>query len=776
MTVRRIRERPLCVFLCAMIILIIAAYQLGITDDITQRREKLQGGEAFPLLPEEWETVALIGRIVRMSEKEGKMSLRLTQVHLLDGGQGENVHTGGGTSELTGGKYFVQVSVKGRYTEPEPGSWVEATGKLIYPSPPTCPGQYDNLLYADLNRIVFSVVNADIRRYAADITALTWTERWKQKMQSAYGRVLSAQDAGIMTSITMGDRSALDTELTRLFQDGGISHILAISGLHVNLVGMGIYQLLRRLKRGFICSAGISCFLLLTYCIMTGMSRSAVRATVMFMLWTGSQVTGRTPDTLTSLAAAACVLLLRSPASLRDGGFQMSFGCILSLCLLDPFMKELLPYRDSGRLPDRILGMFASSLAVTLGTLPISCRHYYQFSPYAPLLNIMVLPTMSALVVSGFAGACTGMMSRSAGILIAGPCHYLLQLYMQLCRFTRKLPYSLIVTGSPTFLQAAVYYILLILLVMGWKKRERLPRAGALLVLCADILLITLQTGSTIRLVFLDVGQGDCIVIQNGRTACIVDGGSSSLEEVWRYRLEPCLKYYGIRRVAGWFATHGDLDHTNGIEECVSSYSRTLIGTGTGGVTVDRFIVSAAAHDDPVLLSLCRQWEERGIETAAADPGSRMRMGPFTMRVLYPFRNDTAERSNEKSLVLLLEADAKPGLRLLDPGNREKGADNKKDSVWRVLLTGDLEREGEVRFVERWQKLGKIDVLKLGHHGSRYATSDLLLETLQPDLAIASCGLHNRYGHPSAYTLERLERAGTDVLRTDLEGSIVFIR
>ncbi len=743
------RQRPLTVASCALMCLIILVRLLGIPDLITRTRQELRSREPYL---SDWDDISFTGQISRIFVKEDKTTLHIDNLSNLR--KSDHQSTGDDNDTRLTSPAFrdfsVQVSIKSNDRLLEEGSYIKIKGKMVFPSEPTCPGQFHTLFYYDSKGILFQVVNAEIISYGENHTALTYLQRLKRWLLASYERVLGAEDAGALSSITLGDKTKLDSEFKRLLQDGGVSHVLAISGLHVGLLAMSLYRILRKHGAPFGICALLSTVLLLLYCYMTGMSSSTVRASVMFILWSLSQFTGRSSDGLSALGLSACILLIGRPAYIMDGGFQLSFGCMLSIFFVSPALDKLMNVDDGKDILHALKRSLSASLAITIGTLPITCWHFYQFCPYSPLLNLFVLPSLSLLVISGLAGALSGSVFYFAGVFAAAPCHYLLKAYEVLCRGVTMLPGAIIVTGRPPIWAIILYYFILLLLIHLKDKRffHRWIVFGGL---CFNAALLCLQNAPSLRMIFLDVGQGDGIVIQTGRDAILVDGGSSSESDLWQYKIEPCLKYYGIRRVTSWFATHGDLDHISALEELSQCYSKNLLGGGRGGITIEAAAFSEARNSSEALLTLADQLSDAGIPVVTAKAFSTVRREEVSISILYPEEKDSSLGENEASLTLLVES---------------RGG-------FRALLTGDLEKDGEKVFLARFKDLEPVDLLKIGHHGSKYATSEELLLTLSPRMGIISCGENNRYHHPSAEVLERLRKAGVTVYRTDTMGSIL---
>lgn len=673
----------------------------------------------------------------------------------------------------------VQVYLKKETDKIHCGSWIMAEGLCSYPDTATNPGQFDSRKYYQARNMVFQLKEAKILyRCRESITYLGTLSRLREALISSMEKVLGKEDAAVISAITLGKREGLSGEVKRLYQEGGISHILAISSLHITLLGMGIYQLLRKCRWPIGGCCLVSGLFLFSFCVMTGMSISARRAGVMYLLWLGSQVLGRTNDQPTGLGLASFFILLPFPDCLQDSSFLLSFGCVLSLLYVTPLVKRLLP------LPGTFGKALQSSAAVQIGTLPLIMTFFYQVTPYAFLVNLAVIPFMELLMLAGLAGSVVGLVSIPAGILVSSPCHYLLKWFEFLCGLERKLPGAVVITGCPKGWQTAFYYgILLFACWLGAREKEKrrkvrpgravlAVRTGILwLVLGLMIAVLSLRNLPLLRITFLDVGQGDGILIQSGSFSCLIDGGSSSESQVWQYRIESTLKYYGISTLNAVLVSHGDSDHISGIQELLEEYELGYGNGNVGGITVEHMIFPDTGYPDDKLETLRLLAGENGISVGTLKAGGKLCCGKLELTCLYPRTGLATGDSNQDSMVLLLKLDD-----------------------FTALFTGDLELEGEELFLDtccRFPEIfsfqtdtartdrdgaadwnGKLDLLKVAHHGAKNGTSEEFLRLFSPRAAVISCGKDNSYGHPAEEVLDRLGQSGTEIYRTDLSGAV----
>ena len=673
------------------------------------------------------------------------------------------------------------------------GDRVIFRGKCAQPEQGSNPGQFDLRSYYHARNVYFTLRDADlIDRISGDFSARSAgylvrdiIDGVRYRMQKGLTEVFGQEDASYMAAMLLGDKSGLSTEKRQVFRDGGIAYLLAVSALHVTLAGRAVYRLLRRLRRSFLFSAVISSFFLILYVIMTGGSISAQRACIMFIFWASSQIPGRTEDRLTSLSGAALFILLRQPYALFDSSFQISCTCILSMELLPgAIFRVVCPGRSRNSETDArghgICRMILVPLSIQIGTLPVFLYWYYQICPYTWLLHTVFLTAMSLMMGFGMCAAACAMLLNTAawamtvfhaaGLLLAGPCHYLITFFLLICRALQELPFSVIITGRPHIVQVLVYYLILAAFILLLRTADRRVlkenrgkvRTAGVMTLLGLMCLITFRVRPRFRFTCLDIGQGSCNLIECGNYTCLFDAGSSSVDNVWLYRIDSTLKYYGISRVDTVFLSHADTDHINGIEQMLAMYHRNLTGMNAADVTIGQILLPDLPQDDGRMTEIIRQAGRWKIPVGYVSEGADLQANGMNLRVLGPSVDRITGDANQDCIVL----QACCG-----------GID--------ILMTGDLEKEGEEMFIRHYrddahfhhnengiQPREEYKILIAGHHGSGNATSESMLDLVKPDLVLISCGRNNRYGHPAGEMLERLKAYGVPWRRTDLEGAL----
>ncbi|MDO5136250.1 MAG: ComEC/Rec2 family competence protein [Eubacteriales bacterium] len=649
-----------------------------------------------------------------------------------------------------------------------PGTRLLVRGRLERVPERRNPGEFDSRQYYACQHVYYYLKKGEVEKSSPAPSGYRGSLlRVKERLVHVLKEV-AGEEASVFTAIVLGEKSGLEEEVRLQYQMGGIIHILAISGLHISLWGMGLYRLLKRLGLG-IWPAGLLAFgVMLQYGMMTGGSVSTMRAVCMFLLYTGAKIAGRTYDRPTALALSALVILSESPACLYTSGFLLSFGCVLGLLCFLPAVESLLgvvsPLGKSG----------ASSLAVFFFTLPITLYFYGEVSLAGIFLNLLVLPTVGLVLVSGVLAALLGSVFAGAGALAALPGRALLYGYRTLCLIAGKIPYSTWTGGQPRLWQIALYYGLLVLLMgiahgrkrtagkrlsSGASFRKAAPgkvifgrapcgKGGLLLalVLGAGLLVLSPIEDPCLRITCLDVGQGDGIVVESPEGyGYLVDGGSSDKKGTGQRQILPYLKSRGISYLDGIFISHTDGDHVSGVRELLGLVERRLTALRIGCLYL------------PKLSSPPEEWKElrhmaerAGVLVRQVKEGDRLAAGRLQVSFLCPEEGAEGRRINEEGMVFRLEYGAFSG-----------------------LFTGDIGQEAEQRLLERGL-LEPAVFLKTAHHGSAYSTSGGFLDMVRPQEAVISCSRTNTYGHPSPETVGRLQAAGCHVDYTMHSGAVTI--
>ncbi len=723
--------------------------------------------------------VALSGRVAEYHDTEEQSRIRLQDARLSS--------AYGSLTELPAD---APDALRNRYDQPAgdilvylsppsavyPGQEVTIYGKMAALTRPRNEGSFDYPLYAAGLGLSGSMYGERLEVTGGEaVPYQVLLQDIRSKVQEILFRLAPPEDAGVLQALLLGDKSNLDAELLSLYQENGIAHILAVSGLHLSILGMGFYRLLRRLKLSHNPAALVSALLILSYGILTGCSGSALRAVIMLLLQFLARSLGRTYDMLSALSAACLLLLFAHPYLLFSAGFQLSFGAVFSLALASELPLPAHP----------LLSGLTQSLLLQLFTLPILLYHYFQLPVYSILLNLLVLPLLSFLVYAALLAILSSFLSVPLALVCIGSAHGILRLYAVLCGFAAKLPGARFLPGRPHLSGIFCYYVLFFLfcallvrrqtyIIMQQKQALQQPAPAhakyasskppsetaslqqtsvtpsplslplVLLPLLLGLFLLLPRPSRDLTITALDVGQGDGFVLRQGNAVITIDMGSTSSGSLGKNVCLPYLKSQGIADIDLAILSHSDEDHISGLLYLLSE---------TDAITIRRLLLPAAGEADPRYNKLREAAGSRNIPVSYLRAGDVLSLKDISLLCLYPADSSYIEDANSHSDALLL-----------------------RFGDFRMLFTGDLPLEQEPQVLENLQRYTgsypKLDILKAGHHGSHTSSSAEMLSALQPDYALLSYGAGNRYGHPHQETLERLADCHAEILATAAHGEI----
>lgn len=551
-------------------------------------------------------------------------------------------------------------------------------------------------------------------------TANRWRRALERRLEATDGR--SKPERALARALVLGDRGDLPLAWQQVLRRHGLGHLLAVSGLHLGLVALAVLLLASPLPP--LLRYGLVLLALAGYTGILGPRPSVLRAGCMGALGCLALGLQRKPQALNALCCGVAALVGLDPDALFDLGLQLSAAATAGILLLGPALEDRWQ-----RIPGVLRRPLAATVAAQVCVLPWTWPLEAGIHPAAPLGNLVAVSWLLGALLSAWGF----LLAPSAWPGLTALALRLLEIHAGWIEALEKLPAHRLYFW-PWHLSSGLVILLVSggLLFLGSRSRIRWGWLMATLVL----LLVSRPPSAGVELRLLDVGQGDAIVLRDGRRAVLVDGGGWPDGDLGGKVLVPALAGAGIDRLEAVVMTHADRDHCGGLVDVVRYLEVGQVWMSVGWLHAADCAARLAAVPGP--------------ELRLVGPGDRLRVGRWGVEILSPGPGGS-RRGNDDSLVLLASAFGR-----------------------RVLLTGDLEAPGERRLLLHRGPGLRADVLKVAHHGSRTSTSETWLRAVRPRWALVSAGRRNPYGHPAPAVLERLEERGARVLRTDLSGQIVL--
>lgn len=696
---------------------------------------------------------------------------------------------------------------------PLPGQICSVKGHFLELSPATNEGEFSLPSYYKGEGIsgvfqakTIGLVRGESPPFAKELFTL------KQSLGNRIDALFPEETAGFLKSLFLGERSGITLSEKSLYQSAGISHILAISGLHLSLLGGFFYRLLRKIKLSSLLSSLITSFFIFSYFLFTGSSHSAFRALFMLFLRFAAIQLGKGKDLLSQLSFALLFLLWLNPLSLYSIGMQCSFFTLFVFFLLEErpgkavrkkkekalskickkhalgfskhpslllkfpaYLSKLIPCLLS-TLPHRLQGSFLFYLAL----LPLFSLTQFSFPLYSPLLNLLLLPLLPFFFLLGAVSIFLSYLPEQDFLLLrllSFSSRFLLNLLFQIFHlFMEKslaLPFSQILLGKMQALSVIFYFLFLYLLFF-------FPKAKSLSLLLSLGFLLSLplylpKPPKELEIAALDVGQGDGFVLRKGALVFTIDNGSTSKNLFPEQIFFPYCKAKRIQHIDYALLTHCDRDHISGIQALLEknpSISLSHLILPASALQDHRYdLLKRLAYNHGADVSYWQKgdelvFSEQGIclsakKTAwAENPSTSKKRGPDTkghqlhIRCFYPNDSTYIEEANAHSIGCLLEY-----------------------GHFRMLFTGDMPKESEEALLENCRETEAspiVDVLKLAHHGSKTSSCPSFLSETRAKFALFSYGKKNRYGHPHKSTVENCKKYRLFPLETAKLGEILI--
>ncbi len=558
-----------------------------------------------------------------------------------------------------------------------------------------------------------------------------FVDRVRGRATTALSAQLPAAEAGLLRGMTLGDDSAMGTELRSAMRRSGLGHLVAASGANVALLVLLVFALGATFAAPRSARLVFALLAIALYVPLAGSGASIQRAGVIGAAVLVAAIASRPSSRWYALLLAAVVTLALDPLAAEQPGWQLSFAAVAAIGLLAAPLRAQLEAR---RVPALISEPLALTAAATLGSAPVAAAAFGTLSLVSLPANLAAALIVAPVTWLGMVAALVGQLSASLAAPLTWLAYWPLSAIITIARFSSALPAAQVNASGPL---VAAGCLSLALLVRSGRGRKYALAASALCAVLAALAVwlsheraaIAPVPAGTVRLSFLDIGQGDATLLQSGGHAALIDSGPPGGGIVERLREE------GVGRLDLLVATHAQADHLGAADEVLEAMPVTALLDGRDGV------------DEPEGAAMEASAGRKNVPLVTAAAGDSIKLGSLKLEILSPpadSRPAPGADPNRRAIVILASA---PRLRL--------------------LLTADAESD-----VLAPLDLPPIDLLKVSHHGSADEGLAPLLARIEPRIAVIEVGAHNSYGHPAAATLEALSEAGVAIWRTDKDGTV----
>lgn len=640
------------------------------------------------------------------------------------------------------------VVIKAKYGDKEKvavqrGDILKAKGDLNYIEGPRNPGEFDYQKYSHIHgkdyQFTFPAQRVEKLGYKEANIIIRLSDYLRQKAVNTALSFGSGQAPAVFAAMIDGDKQYINEDNLTLFQNLGLMHLFAISGLNVGIIVIAVLFITRRMKLKPLLELILLSTILVVYAGVAGFSVSVVRAVIIVLLYSFAKVFSKETTALTAISLAGFLILAFNPRYIDDVGFLLTFGCVLGLIFLEEIFSQA-----TG---DKIWGMLFAPICAQIAVLPILISNFHVFGwgqlliaiPSAILSFPIVLTAFLTIVFSPFlmlfaqANTLCGIISAKVLIFISEQ--------------VNKLPFAFGHFAEPSVWQTTLFYLVLLTVFLLFYFGKLSAKKAALFLILLPLILLIPNKGEGVYVTFIDVGQGDAILLElpDNRNLLIDGGGEASFKQeekqvnsydVGMKIVVPVLFSKGIDHLDYVILTHPHADHSEGLHAVLKS------------VDVGTLIMSP--YKNELSRGLEQEAASRNIKSVVLQGGSSIHLGDVAIEVLGPLKKYLHTRSdaNNSSLVLKLTY----------------GTNS-------VVLTGDIE-EDAMRDIANNTQLSKTTFLKIPHHGSKYSLERAFLDRVKPAIAVVSVGKNNLFGHPSSEVLSYWDSRKTLLLRTDEDGAV----
>ncbi|CDD26841.1 dNA internalization-related competence protein ComEC/Rec2 [Clostridium sp. CAG:452] len=558
----------------------------------------------------------------------------------------------------------------------------------------------------------------------------------KEKMIDNANRNMPKRTANLLLGILIGERDNIQEDIIESFRTANLSHILAVSGAHTSYIILGITYLISKSKTPKRIGYIITIINLLIFIIITGASYSVVRACIMAIVVIGAKICYRKENFFTSICISLIIILIQNPFAINDIGLKLSFMGTAGIVI---FNKSITNFFIKLKIKQKIAEALSVTFSAQLMIMPITILNFNTISLTFFISNILASPLLGIIIIFGFISIFISSILNPISKILFLILHIFLELLILVSKVTEKIPGSSILVKTPNILFAIVYYILILFFNYFFVIKQNPTRRfhkkiikiitiknikNAFKVIAVVFLIILLLTrivriiNPTLKIYFIDVGQGDSTLIVTPKNKKIlIDGGEGKTNVLFQYLLDR-----RINKIDYIIISHFDSDHCNGLIEIIEK------------MRVENIVMSKQSKESEEYKKILEIIKQKNIKVSSVKAEDKIIIEKnLYTKILNPAEKFEFQDLNNNAIVAKLVY-----------------------KNFSMLFTGDIEK-AEENLAKKYKNELKSTILKVAHHGSKTSTSEEFLKYVEPQIALIGVGENNKFGHPNQITIEKLK-------------------
>lgn len=558
----------------------------------------------------------------------------------------------------------------------------------------------------------------------------------KEKMIDNANRNMPKRTANLLLGILIGERDNIQEDIIESFRTANLSHILAVSGAHTSYIILGITYLISKSKTPKRIGYIITIINLLIFIIITGASYSVVRACIMAIVVIGAKICYRKENFFTSICISLIIILIQNPFAINDIGLKLSFMGTAGIVI---FNKSITNFFIKLKIKQKIAEALSVTFSAQLMIMPITILNFNTISLTFFISNILASPLLGIIIIFGFISIFISSILNPISKILFLILHIFLELLILVSKVTEKIPGSSILVKTPNILFAIVYYILILFFNYFFVIKQNPTRRfhkkiikiitiknikNAFKVIAVVFLIILLLTrivriiNPTLKIYFIDVGQGDSTLIVTPKNKKIlIDGGEGKTNVLFQYLLDR-----RINKIDYIIISHFDSDHCNGLIEIIEK------------MRVENIVMSKQSKEREEYKKILEIIKQKNIKVSSVKAEDKIIIEKnLYTKILNPAEKFEFQDLNNNAIVAKLVY-----------------------KNFSMLFTGDIEK-AEENLAKKYKNELKSTILKVAHHGSKTSTSEEFLKYVEPQIALIGVGENNKFGHPNQITIEKLK-------------------